>query len=296
VNLQKKLYILLEEPSTNRASYWFNIFLYMLILMSIFTLMMQSVERYNKEYGEFLELFNNAIMSFFVVEYFARIYASGAVAPYKGLKGKLRYIFSPYAIIDFLAIAPYILMGFDLNNGFLRGLRLLRIFRLFRMKKYAHFIHTLGDIIKTKREEFSVILVYTLILLVMLAFIIYGIEHDAQPEVFSNIPQTLWWAVATLTTVGYGDMYPITAEGKFITAVISLLGIGFVAIPGGILASEFTERLQEAKEKECKINNCPKCCSEKIEIQEKPRVILEDKELAFQRLHHCKSCDFKWLE
>jgi len=164
------------------------------------------------------------------------------------------------------------------------------------MNKYARFIHTLGDIIKTKQEEFSVILIYTLILLVMLAFVIYGIEHEAQPDVFSNIPQTLWWAVATLTTVGYGDMYPITAEGKFITAVISLLGIGFVAIPGGILASEFTERLQEEKTKECKLHTCPKCTSEKIEVVQNPKVIVEGKEKSFQSLHHCKSCDFEWLE
>jgi len=258
--------------------------------------MLQSVESYDKKYHEVFEFLNNTIMPIFIIEYIARLYASGAILRYKGVKGKLRYIFSPYAIIDFIAIAPYILSGFHIDNSFIRALRLFRVFRLFRMRKYAHFIHTLREILKAKKEEFLVLLVYTIIILVTLAFIIYAIEHKAQPDVFSNIPQTLWWAVATLTTVGYGDMYPITAEGKFITAVISLLGIGFVAIPGGILASEFTERLQKAKEKECKINACPKCCSQKIEIQEKPQIILEDKELTFQRLHHCKSCNFTWLE
>jgi len=258
--------------------------------------MLQSVESYAKEYGTLFESLNNVIMLFFIFEYTLRLYASGAVTPYRGFRGKIRYIFSPYALIDLLAIAPYILMGFDLNNSFVRALRLLRVFRLFRMRKYAHFLHTLREIIQDKKEEFGVLFVYTLIILVMLAFVIYGIEHDAQPDVFSNIPQTLWWAVATLTTVGYGDMYPITAEGKFITAVISLLGIGFVAIPGGILASEFTERLQEQKERECKLHACPKCCSQKIEVSQNPKVIVEGKEKNFNKLHHCKSCDFEWLE
>jgi voltage-gated potassium channel len=296
LNLQKKLYILLEEPSTNKAAYWLNIFIYLLIIISILSLMLQSVASYNAKYGHILETINNVIMQFFIVEYIARLYASGAAAPYRGLKGKVRYIFSPYAIIDLLAIAPYILMGFDIDNSFIRALRLLRVFRLFRMRKYARFLHTLREIIYDKKEEFSVLFVYTIIILVMLAFVIYGIEHEAQPDVFSNIPQTLWWAVATLTTVGYGDMYPITAEGKFITAVISLLGIGFVAIPGGILASEFTERLQEQKEKECKLHACPKCCSEKIELYENPKVIVAGKEKSFGKLYHCKSCDFEWLE
>ena len=296
MTLQKKLYILLEEPSTNKASYWLNIFIYFLILLSILSLMLQSVKSLDAKYGELFEMTNNIIMQFFIVEYIARLYASGAAAPYRGLKGKIHYIFSPYAIIDFLAIAPYILMGFDIDNSFVRALRLFRVFRLFRMQKYARFLHTLREIIQDKKEEFVVLLVYTLIILVMLAFVIYGIEHEAQPDVFSNIPQTLWWAVATLTTVGYGDMYPITAEGKFITAVISLLGIGFVAIPGGILASEFTERLQEEKEKECKLHACPKCCSEKIEVFENPKVIVAGKEKSFKTLHHCKSCDFEWLE
>ncbi len=296
MNLQKKLYILLEEPATNRASYLLNLFIYFLILMSIVSLMLQSVENLNAKYAQAFEMTNNIIMQFFIVEYIARLYASGAVMPYRGFMGKIRYIFSPYAIIDLLAIAPYMLMGFNIDNSFVRALRLLRVFRLFRMQKYARFLHTLREIIQDKKEEFIVLLVYTLIILVMLAFIIYGIEHEAQPDVFSNIPQTLWWAVATLTTVGYGDMYPITAEGKFITAVISLLGIGFVAIPGGILASEFTERLQEQKEKKCKLHACPKCCSDNIEVFENPKVIIGSKEKSFNKLHHCKACNFKWLE
>ena len=258
--------------------------------------MLQSVESYNKEYHHIFMILNNTIMPFFIFEYILRLYASGALEIYRGFKGKLRYIFSPYALIDLIAIAPYILMGLSIDNSFVRALRLLRVFRLFRMRKYAHFLRTLREILRAKKEEFVVLFVYTLIILVTLAFVIYGIEHEAQPDVFSNIPQTLWWAVATLTTVGYGDMYPITAEGKFITAVISLLGIGFVAIPGGILASEFTERLQEQKERECKLHSCPKCCSQKIEVFQNPKVIVEGKEKNFNKLHNCNSCDFEWLE
>jgi voltage-gated potassium channel len=235
-------------------------------------------------------------MQFFIIEYLLRVYASGAVPAYRGLQGKLRYIFSAYALIDLIAIAPYILMGFNIDNSFVRALRLLRVFRLFRMRKYAHFLHTLKEIFNAKKEEFSVLFVYTVIILVVLAFVIYAIEHQAQPNVFSNIPQTLWWAVATLTTVGYGDMYPITPEGKFITGAISLLGIGFVAIPGGILASEFTDRINKKREKECKLHSCVKCCSENITTKYNPVITLNEEKLSFEKIHHCNNCNFSWLE
>jgi voltage-gated potassium channel len=258
--------------------------------------MLQSVSVYNEKYSHIFEAINNLIMQIFIVEYLLRLYASGAVSLYRGFKGKLRYIFSVYALIDLIAIAPYILMGLNIDNSFVRALRLLRVFRLFRMRKYAHFLHTLKEIFNAKKEEFSVLFVYTIIILVVLAFIIYGIEHKAQPDVFSNIPQTLWWAVATLTTVGYGDMYPITAEGKFITGVISLLGIGFVAIPGGILASEFTDRINKKREKECKLHACLKCCSEDIQTKQNPRIMLKEEHLSFKKLHQCNNCKFTWLE
>jgi voltage-gated potassium channel len=259
--------------------------------------MLQSVNAYNDKYGKIFEEMNNIIMQIFVVEYLLRLYASGAALPYRGLKGRLRYMLSPYALIDLIAIAPYILMGLNIDNSFVRALRLLRVFRLFRLRKYAHFLHTLKEILESKKEEFSVLLIYTVIILVMLAFIIYGFEHEAQPDVFSNIPQTLWWAVATLTTVGYGDMYPITAEGKFITAVISLLGIGFVAIPGGILASEFTDRINQKRAKEAKLHHgCLKCGSDNIQTHNKPLLKVEEKELRFQKMHKCNACSFTWLE
>jgi voltage-gated potassium channel len=165
----------------------------------------------------------------------------------------------------------------------------MRIFRLFRVKKYASFIDNMKMITTNIREELIVLLFYTMILLILLSFAIYEFEHNAQPEVFSNIFQTMWWAVATLTTVGYGDIYPITAMGKLITAFISVIGIAFVAIPGGMFASEFMSEINKNKEKKNHKSNdiCLRCNSTNIELHTK------DNE---KDMHICKECKFTWLD
>jgi len=228
-------------------------------------------------------------MPIFVIEYILRMYAAGSQKKYQGLLGKLNYAKTPYAIIDLLSILPYLLLSTGFNSSFVRSLRLLRIFRLFRVKKYASFIDNMKKITHNIREELVVLLFYTMILLIMLSFAIYEFEHDAQPEVFSNVFQTMWWAVATLTTVGYGDMYPITVMGKLITAFITIIGIAFVAIPGGMFASEFMAEINRNKEKKnCKTKgDCFRCGSGDVELHTK-----EGK----RDMYVCNKCQFTWLE
>jgi voltage-gated potassium channel len=217
------------------------------------------------------------------------MYASGSQEKYQGFLGKLKYAKTPYAIIDLLSILPYLLLSTGVNSSFIRSLRLLRIFRLFRVKKYASFIDNMRKITSNIREELVVLLFYTMILLIMLSFAIYEFEHDAQPEVFSNVFQTMWWAVATLTTVGYGDMYPITVMGKLITAFITIIGIAFVAIPGGMFASEFIAEINKNKEKNnCNSKDrCLRCNSADIELHSKD---------GGRDMYVCEKCKFTWLE
>jgi len=213
-----------------------------------------------------------------------------------GLSGKVKYMLTPYAIIDLLAILPYLLLNAGFNSSFIRSLRLLRIFRLFRIKKYAIFVKLMKDILNDMKEELLVLLFFTIVILVMLSFIIFDIEHEAQPKVFTNIFQTLWWSVATLTTVGYGDMYPITPAGKLITGIISILGIAFIAIPGGMFASKFTEAISEYRELQNRDDDhCCHCGSNRVEEMQNAELIVDGENKAEEPLKKCCDCGFIFM-
>ena len=292
---QKQLYNLFNAPSTNRISYILNIIIYTLIIISIVNLMLISVDSFNDAYGDVFLTIRNIIMPLFIMEYLLRLYASGYNKAYRGLKGRLKYITTPYAIIDLVSILPYMLVNVGFDSSSFRILRLLRIFRLLRAKKYTIFIQLMKKIISNLKEELIVLFFFTVILLIMLAVVVYEVEHTAQPEVFTNIFQSIWWSVATLTTVGYGDLYPITVMGKFITAIISIIGIAFIAIPGGLFASEFVLALSEQKKKDQNAMNCPKCNSSQITSHMHPVVSYDNQDKTYSALCTCKSCHFSWL-
>lgn len=296
VQLQRKLHYWLEEPRKGNIAYWVNSVIYLLIILSVLSLMLSTVETLDGPYTYYFELTNHVTMIIFTVEYAARVYAAGAKEAYKGVRGKLRYMMSPYALIDLVSILPFLLSSLDINSVFVRTLRLLRILRLFRMRKYAIFAEILKKIVVSKKEEFFVLLFYTFIMLILLSFIIFELEHDAQPDVFSNVVQTLWWAVATLTTVGYGDMYPVTGTGQFITAIISVLGIAFVAIPGGIFASEFISEFSKRTDDGDEDYACCRCGSR--DISTTPDAVFRKGDTVVKRgtLQQCDECGFSWLE
>lgn len=290
--LQDKLYSLLEEPEKSTLSYVLNVFIYILILVSIIALMVSTIDEYKEKYSFFLSVVPHIIMPVFVLEYVLRIYACGSLKKYRGFSGKIRYITSAYALIDLIVIIPYIFIGFDFNNAFIRSLRFFRIFRLFRMKKQAEFVKVISQILSSKKEEFIVLLLCTFAIIIFLSFIVFEAEHAAQPDVFTNVPQTLWWAVATLTTVGYGDMYPITTLGKVITGIVSILGIAFIAIPGGIFASEFVNIFAKRKLQRKSSKKCLQCESINIEFIDNPELSYNGEVKSFEKLKHCKECGF----
>ncbi len=232
-------------------------------------------------------------MPIFVLEYIFRLYASGYLSEYKGLKGKLKYALTSYAIIDLLSILPYFLTSVGFNSSFIRSLRLLRVFRLLRVKKYTVFIQLMKKIINNIKEEITVLLFFTFIVLIILSFVMYDIEHRAQPEVFTDIFQTMWWSVATLTTVGYGDMFPITAAGKLITSLITVMGIGFIAIPGGMFASEFISEIIKNRDTDNnKIDKCLKCDSVLIKSYNDPKLSFSNKNCNYKKVKICENCNF----
>ena len=188
----------------------------------------------------------------FSIEYILRLWTADKLFPHKtALKARWRYIFSFLALVDLFAILPFYLpfiFSFDLR--FLRTFRLLRHLRLLKFNRYTTALITLGDVIKSKSTQIMSSMFVVLILMVIGSLLMYNMENDAQPEVFTNALSGFYWSIVTLTTVGYGDICPITPTGRILGAIISLLGLSLVAVPTGILSAGFIENLDKQKQKE----------------------------------------------
>lgn len=177
------------------------------------------------------------IVLLFTIEYVARIYAADK---------PMRYIFSFYGLIDLIAILPfYITLTTSLTS--LRIFRLLRLFRIFKLGRYSAALERLGRAILSIREELVLFTLLTSMLLFLASVGIYYFEHEAQPEAFQSIFHAMWWSVATFTTVGYGDIYPVTAGGKLFTFMVLMIGLGIVAVPTGLIASALSLSAAEAR-------------------------------------------------
>lgn len=186
----------------------------------------------------------------FTVEYALRILTADFLCPESGtIKARVKYVFSPMALVDLVAILPFwlpmLLPGTMLG---LRALRLVRLLRIFKLNRYFDAIKSLGEVIVLKKRELLGSLFFVSILMLISSLLMYSAEHEAQPEVFRNAFSGLWWAVATLTTVGYGDIYPVTALGRLLGAFIAFSGLAAVAIPTGIISSGLMEALSRGRE------------------------------------------------
>lgn len=258
--MKKRLHeILSVSKKKGDLSWYFDIVLILLISLNVLAIVLESVEPIRQAHAQLFRNFEIISVAFFTVEYVLRVWTANADPRYRTpLLGNLRYAITPLAIIDLLAFLPFYLpfFGFDLRT--LRILRLFRLFRLFKIARYLKALRLMNSVLREKREELAISLIFTLFMLLITSSIMYYVENEAQPKQFSSIPQTMWWSIATLTTVGYGDVYPITPLGKFLGGAIAILGIGLFALPTGILASGFSEQL--AKENQTRtLLNCPKC-------------------------------------
>jgi voltage-gated potassium channel len=233
-----------SEPG-DRLSRLFDYLLIGLILLNFLAVILESVRSIRAEWALEFRAFEIFSVAVFTVEYVARVWSivdNKWRTEYRHpVKGRLRFMVSPMAIIDLLAVAPFWLsMIFAVDLRFLRVVRLLRILKLTR---YSAAMNLLFDVIREKLGILAAALFIVFILLIVAASSTYLAEHEAQPEAFANIPQAIWWAVVTVTTVGYGDVVPITPMGKFLGSVLGFIGVGMVALPAGILASGFSDAL-----------------------------------------------------
>lgn len=209
----------------------FDLSLQSLILISIVTFSIETLPNLKQSTLKLLNITEAVIVSIFTIEYLLRLYVADK---------KLSYIFSFYGLIDLIAIIPfYISAGIDLRS--LRVFRLFRLAQSFKLIRYSKAMRRFTQAFMMAKEEFILFGILTLMLLYLSAVGIYYFEHIAQPEAFKSIFHSLWWGVTTLTTVGYGDVYPVTLGGRIFTFFILIIGLGIVAIPAGIIASSLSQ-------------------------------------------------------
>lgn len=251
----------LAEPQ-DLASKLFDAFLLGLIFLNFLVIALATVDSLLEKYLDLFRAVDFFSVVVFTVEYVLRVWSCTAKESYRDpIWGRLRFMLTPLAIIDLIAILPFYLPLLSPQLRVVRSLRLLFFFRVFKLNRYTDSLNILLRVFRLKKEELFVSFLALFILLSLSSSLMYFFEHEAQPEAFSSIPQAMWWGTITLTTVGYGDVYPITLVGRILGAIVAILGIGLFALPAGILASGFSEELQarKAKKRKQKIKYCPHC-------------------------------------
>ena len=243
-SIRKRIWEILEKGNPNdKVSFYTDIFLITLIIFNIIAVLLETVDSiYSKYTLEFL-IFERLSTVIFLIEYILRIWVcvEDKIKNNK-LITRLKYASTWPAIIDLLAVLSGLLpMIFEVD---LRILRALRMLRLLKFSRYFKVMNLLLGVLKEEKQSFLAAMFLLTIAMLIASTGIYIFEKDAQPDKFSSIPEAMWWAIATLTTIGYGDVTPITGMGKFFGAIIAIIGIGVVALPSGILASGFTDQLK----------------------------------------------------
>jgi voltage-gated potassium channel len=260
--LKYRTYLLLNPAKGNGK--WDKVvdyFLVTLISLNIIAIILETVNEIYNSYSLCFKIFEKISVYIFTVEYLLRLWACTCETKYKHpFFGRLKWIFSFGALIDLLAFAPFYLPFAKVDLRVVRILRLFRFLRIFKLGRYMNATRMISNVFKSKKEELILCLIITFSLIVVASSLMYFTENQAQPDKFSSIPATMWWCVTTLTTVGYGDVFPITVLGRLLTAFIAILGLGMFALPAGILASGFSDEFQKRKNKEKTI--CPHCGKE----------------------------------
>jgi voltage-gated potassium channel len=259
--IKKKVYTILHpEIGNTKWDRAFNAFIIILILMNVIAVMLETVPSIYEPYKDFFHYFDIVSVFIFTVEYIMRVWSCNQDANYShSVHGRIKYIFSFGALIDLLAILPfyvYSFVGFDLRV--LRILRLLRFLRLFRLTSYMKATRMVVNVFKSTKNELLLSLVLALFLITISSCLVYFCEHLVQPDKFTSIPGTMWWSVVTLTTVGYGDMYPVTIQGRILTSIILLAGVALFALPAGIITAGFLDEIRRIRNHN-KVFKCPHC-------------------------------------
>lgn len=257
--LRRQAFELFEPGLGGRVGHYVDWFIMALIAANVAAVILETVDALAASYGSFFHSFELFSVAVFTIEYAGRVWSAVDNPDFEGpITGRLEFASRPLLIVDLLAILPFYLVvgGFQADLRFLRALRLIRLFRLLKLARYSKAMQSFSVVIHEKKEKLVLAFSSNILLLVLASSVMYYIENPHQPEAFSSIPRAFWWGVATLTTVGYGDVHPITPLGQFVGAIVAMLGIGLFALPASILASGFIE---QADDGETDGQYCPHC-------------------------------------
>ena len=250
---KKNIWNILENNNDDKITSIFNNAMILIISFNIIAFILETEKEFYDNFKIYFYWFEISSIGIFTIEYILRIYTCNTENKFKGRYGRIKYFFTPMALIDLLVIAPFFISLFVADSRILRILRLFRILRLLEGFRYSKSLNKLIQIIETRSNDLISSVFLLICLLIITSTGIYFTENIAQPEKFGSILSSMWWSVATLTTVGYGDVYPITSFGKFFGSLSAIFGVGLFAIPTGILASGFVEH------KNNDVFKCPHC-------------------------------------
>jgi len=231
----RKLLLKVVIKNDSKIGRRFDIFIQSLILLSLISFSIETLPNLSDKVINFLNIFEFITIVIFSIELLLRLILTSP--PFK-------YLFSFYGIIDLIAVIPfYLSVGVDLRS--VRIFRLLRLFRIFKLFKYSSAIDRLNSAFSEIKKEITIFIIGAFFFIYVSSIGIYHFEHKVQPEIFKSVFHSMWWAVTTLTTVGYGDMYPVTTGGKIFTTIIVFIGMGMIAVPTGLFASALSKTFKK---------------------------------------------------
>lgn len=252
MGLRKRLYTQMEPTARDKTGLSpFNLFIVILVLLSFLALALETEPTMGDGWMRAIDVFNVAIIIIFALEYLLRLWVAGENPEYRGVRGRVRYVCSGYALADLVAFLPELLWILlapdDVSAQIVMVLRVLRLARLAKISRFIPAFDVLGATLSRAGQQLFTTLAMAMALVYISAVLLYFVEGvgGQQQESFASIPRAIWWAIATLTTVGYGDVYPVTPLGRFFASVIAIAGIGMVALPAGVFASAFSDEIRE---------------------------------------------------
>jgi voltage-gated potassium channel len=259
--LRKRVWEILDVGRPDdKASRAVHLLILSLIALNVVALVLETVRDVHRTAPRLFRAFEVFSVAAFTVEYLLRVWSCTASEQFaRPVWGRLRFARTPLAVIDLLAVLPFYLPWLGLDLRFLRSVRFSRFFRVMKIARYSEALRVFGRVFAQKKEQLVAAAFIMFILLLFASSAMYFAESEVQPEQFSSIPAAMWWGITTLTTVGYGDVCPVTPLGKFISAIVAVLGIGTFALPTGILGAGFVEEMQSRRRRP---GVCPHCGKE----------------------------------
>ena len=246
--LRQKVDALMNDtPTSGRLHHQLDLIFIIFIITSVAAVFLETIPAVHDPLKVEFYWFDTIAIAVFTIEYLLRLYAAPEREPHhSALSGRFSFVKKPSSLIDLVAIVPYYLQFLFAVD--LRFIRVLRVLRILKLTRYNTALSTFAMVLKREKRAFSAAMFITVLITILSGAIVYEFEHAAQPEKFDTMPRAMYWAVITLASVGYGDISPVTPIGQAFTMVLAILGIGFVALPAGILGSAFSDQLHQQRE------------------------------------------------